>query len=484
MGLLMSTPATNRDAGDALRSWEAIQDRPLLLIVDDQSKSLAALPALLNTKTFCPCRLEDSREALQFLQEHRSQVWLIILDQKLSPLGGAGFLQQAKRIVPRAAFLITAPLCPMLYYQGRFYELCGVNLKENPDTILQAIAEKIGGAKADTGRHSKTQLSLQGFGQLLGRSPSMNQIYGLIQNLEKSTATVLIKGESGTGKELLARTIHQNSPCCKHPFVPINCGAMPANLVESELFGHEKGAFTSAHTQHKGKFEIADQGTLFLDEVGELPHEIQVKLLRVLQEKEFQRVGGNVNLPARCRIMAATSRDLKQDVSQGRFRTDLYYRLNVIPVRMPSLREHRQDIPLLLEHFFSLFSQKLQRKQPVLSFEAAEALHSYSYPGNVRELINIVERICVICPGPVIYISDLPQEVSLDYSPATCTNELLQSLPLNGATLQQMEKELILKTLDLTQGNKSAAARKLGITRRLLYLRLEQYGLCRQHSVT
>lgn len=458
------------------------QERPTMLIVDDQSKSLAALSSLLKTQTFCPLWVQGCRRALEFLQKNKDLVRLIVLDQKLSPLGGAGFLLQAKKIAPEAAFLITAPLGPMLYCRGCFYELCGVNLKENLETILQAIAEKIGLTRHEPSSRQQTEARLQGFGQLLGRSRAMNQIYDLVQNLGKSKATILIKGESGTGKELLARTIHQTSSCSHGAFVPVNCGAIPAGLVESELFGHEKGAFTSAHSQHKGKFEAAGQGTLFLDEVGELAPEVQVKLLRVLQEREFYRVGGNNAIPAQCRLIAATSRDLQQDVYLGRFRADLYYRLNVIPMRMPALREHRQDIPLLLKHFFRAFSQELQRKPPVLSKEAAEAMYSYSFPGNVRELVNIVQRLCVLCPEQVIHVADLPQEVRSD--PSHDVPELLQSLPQNGVTLQRMEKELILKTLDLTQGNKAQAAKKLGITRRLLYLRLDNYGISNQHSGT
>ncbi len=461
---------------------EPDQGRPVLLIVDDQSKSLASLSTRLSPKLFYPLWMQGCQRALEFMQEYNNQIWLIIMDQKLSPLGGAGFLLQAKRLAPRAAFLITAPLGPILYYQGLFYELCGVNLKEDLDIILQAIAEKIGLTRHEANNRLRTETCLQGFGQLLGHSRAMNQVYQLIQSIEKSTATILINGESGTGKELLARTIHQTSPCSHKAFVPVNCGAIPAGLVESELFGHERGAFTSAHTKHKGKFEIADQGTLFLDEVGELPLEVQVKLLRVLQEKEFQRIGGNTNIPARCRIIAATSRNLEQDVARERFRQDLYYRLNVIPMRMPALREHRQDIPLLLKQFFNHFSQDLKRSPPSLSREAAEALYSYSFPGNVRELINIVERVCVICPGQVINLNDLPQEIRA--SSRTASPELISSLPQNGVTLQEVEKELILKTLNLTQGNKAAAAKKLGITRRLLYLRLESYGLSRQCAVT
>jgi DNA-binding NtrC family response regulator len=247
--------------------------------------------------------------------------------------------------------------------------------------------------------------------------------------------------------------------------------------MESELFGHERGAFTSAVTQRKGKFEIAEGGTLFLDEVGELDRELQVKLLRVLQEKEFQRVGGNNTHKTDVRIIAATSQDLSQAVQTGHFRDDLFYRLNVIPVNVPPLRERRADIPLLLDHFFNKTAGEMGRYPPVLTEEVLDALKNYRYPGNVRELANIVERILTMCPDGKISFKDLPQEVREEDASAPQTANVLNDLPDGGACLSEVEKELILKTLAMTSGNKAAAARMIGITRRRLYLRLSQYGL-------
>jgi DNA-binding NtrC family response regulator len=287
----------------------------------------------------------------------------------------------------------------------------------------------------------------------------------------------LIQGESGTGKELIAQTIHQTSPRQKHPFVAINCGAIPANLMESELFGHERGAFTSAVSQRKGKFEIAEGGTLFLDEVGELDRELQVTLLRVLQEKEFQRVGGNNTYKTDVRIISATSQDLSRAVHAGHFRDDLFYRLNVIPVHVPPLRERRADIPLLSAHLFNKSAKEMGRSPPVLSEEVLNALKNYRYPGNVRELANIVERILTLCPDGKISFKDLPEEVREEAAYAPQTINVLNDLPDGGACLSAVEKELILKTLEMTSGNKAAAARMIGITRRRLYLRLSQYGL-------
>jgi len=247
--------------------------------------------------------------------------------------------------------------------------------------------------------------------------------------------------------------------------------------MESELFGHERGAFTTAVTQRKGKFEIAEGGTLFLDEVGELDRELQVKLLRVLQEKEFQRVGGNDTYKTDVRILAATSQDLNQAVQNGHFRDDLFSRLNVIPVHVPPLRERRADIPLLLDHFFNYTAGEMDRYPPVLSEEALNALKNYRFPGNVRELANIVERLLTMCPDGQIGFKDLPQEVREEAASERQTANVLNDLPDGGACLSEVEKELILKTLEMTSGNKAAAARKMGITRRRLYLRLAQYGI-------
>jgi transcriptional regulator with PAS, ATPase and Fis domain len=288
---------------------------------------------------------------------------------------------------------------------------------------------------------------------------------------------VLIQGESGTGKELVAQTICQTSIRRNFPFIAINCGAIPASLMESELFGHERGAFTSAMQQRKGKFEIASGGTLFLDEIGELDKSLQVKLLRVLQEKEFQRVGGNVTIKTDVRIIAATSQDLKKDVKSGRFRDDLFYRLNVVPITIPPLRDRKEDIPLLLNHFLEVYAREMDMPLPVMTEEVKDALLSYSYPGNVRELANIVERLLVTCPGGESIIQYLPEELCQKAGMAIHSTGLINQLPEGGVRLQDVEKELLVKTLEMTNGNKLAAAKMLGITRRLLYLRLSEYGL-------
>jgi transcriptional regulator with GAF, ATPase, and Fis domain len=335
----------------------------------------------------------------------------------------------------------------------------------------------MGIAQGPEKKKSRPRKIRERFGVIIGRSQGINDVYRLIDNLKDSCATVLVQGESGTGKELVAQTIHQTSTRRNRPFVAVNCGAIPENLIESELFGHERGAFTTAMYQRKGKFEIARGGTLFLDEIGELDRELQVKLLRVLQEKEFQRVGGNQSHKTDVRIIAATSRDLKNAVQDGHFRDDLFYRLNVVPIHIPPLRERQEDIPLLLDHFFKKFAEDMDRSAPLVAPEASSLLLDYSYQGNVRELTNIVERLLVICSNGKITSQDLPQEVREEAGETPGPAKLLKELPNEGVPLQELEKELILKTLKMTSWNKTAAARMLGMTRRLLYLRLAEYGL-------
>lgn len=432
---------------------------------------------MISSETFSALWVPDEHQGLEVLKQKNGKIRVVIIDLKSSGMGGGGFLHHIRQIAPQVAILITGPLGPFLYQGGAFYELSGPSLKKDINAILAGIAQKMGMERRRQKTQSQKSKRKQHFGVIVGRSRSINTVYRLIENLEMSSSTVLLQGETGTGKELIAQTIHQTSPRKNHPFVAINCGAIPANLMESELFGHERGAFTSAINQRKGKFEIARGGTLFLDEIGELDRDLQVKLLRVLQEKEFQRVGGNQTHRTDVRIIAAASADLKRVVKAGIFRDDLFYRLNVVPLHIPPLRDRREDIPLLLEHFFQKAAKEMNRSQPSISQEAEKALMHYSYPGNVRELINIVERLLVMCPTGNIKAEDLPEEVRTEAKLSTESNKLLRELPDGGVRLQEVEKELILKTLTATSGNKVAAARMLGITRRRLYLRLAQYGL-------
>ncbi len=455
---------------------DALVKKPILLIVDDQYRTFQSLPRLISPDIFSAIWVPDEQEGLNVLKDQPDKVRIIIIDLKSSGMGGGGFLHQARQIAPKAAILVTGPLGPFLYQGGTFYDFSGPCLKRDINTMLSGIAQKMGIAPGQKEKNGPQRECKERFGVIIGRSRSINEIYQMIENLKDSSATVLIRGESGTGKELIAQTIHQTSPRKNRPFVAINCGAIPANLMESELFGHERGAFTTAISLRKGKFEITRGGTLFLDEIGELDRDLQVKLLRVLQEREFQRVGGNRTYKTDVRIIAATSRDLKKAVQERHFRDDLFYRLNVVPIYITPLRERAEDISLLLDHFFQKAAGEMGHSLPSLTEEAQKALLLYSYPGNVRELANIVERLFVTCPNGKITLQDLPEEVRDEAGLAAGCTEILRELPDGGVRLQEVEKEVILKTLQMTSGNKLAAAGMLGITRRLLYLRLSQYG--------
>ncbi|MFH0726651.1 MAG: sigma-54 dependent transcriptional regulator [Pseudomonadota bacterium] len=454
-------------------------DKPVVLIVDDEYRALRALARWISPEEFTTVWVPDEQEGRVVLKAHSATIQMVIIDLKSSGTGGGGALQFIRQLAPHAAILMTGPLGLFLYQDGDFYEFSGPNsnLKQNINGILRSILQKKEGGPVSRKKTGPKPGHKDRFGLIIGRSESINAIYRLIDNLKETSSTVLIQGESGTGKELIARTLHQTSPRQKGPYVAINCGAIPANLMESELFGHERGAFTTAIAQRKGKFEIAESGTLFLDEVGELDRELQVKLLRVLQEKEFQRVGGNSTYRTDVRILAATSRNLNRAVQTGHFREDLFYRLNVIPLHVPPLRERKEDIALLLDHFFNQTAGEMGHGPPVLSQEALNALQHYGYPGNVRELANIVERLLAMCPDGKITFEDLPREVREDLAYGSNHANVLNELPGDGACLSAVEKELILKTLEMTSGNKAAAARMIGITRRRLYLRLSQYGL-------
>jgi two-component system NtrC family response regulator len=307
---------------------------------------------------------------------------------------------------------------------------------------------------------------------IIGESGRMQEVLALAKRVAPSNATVLIRGESGTGKELIARAIHFNSPRAGAPLVNLNCAALPEQLLESELFGHEKGAFTGAVAQRKGRFEQADGGSIFLDEIGDLSPALQVKLLRVLQERQFERVGGNRTLTVDVRVLAATHRDLERAMREGTFRDDLYYRLNVVTIQIPPLRERREDISLLLDHFLRKFAAKNRRDVTGLTAAARDALLKYDYPGNVRELENIVERAILLCRGRVIDLEDLPATVRPGQRSAD--ERLPKDLP---GVLADIERQAIESALERSGGVQTQAAAALGISERVLRYKMKKYGL-------
>ncbi len=330
------------------------------------------------------------------------------------------------------------------------------------------------------------------FEGIVGDSPSMQVVYRLIEQIADTDSTVMILGDSGTGKELIAKTIHYNSSRSEGPFVPLNCAAIPRDLLESELFGHEKGAFTGAINTRIGRFELAQNGTIFLDEVGELDPSLQVKLLRVLQEREFERVGGMKTVKVDVRVLAATNRNLEKLTQEGKFREDLFYRLNVIPLHLPPLRSRPEDIPLLVDHFIHEFAKKRKRNPFVFSREAMHCLLSYQWPGNVRELENLIERLTILVRNDTIQVSDLPekfyaclpaQQPSADpvSSISATAQKTANDIPETGVDLSSivsnLEKDLILKALSKSGGVKSKAAQFLGLNRTTLLEKMKKMGI-------
>ena len=325
----------------------------------------------------------------------------------------------------------------------------------------------------DENRELRAELSHRyEFDNIVGRSEAMREIFATISRVAPTRATVLLCGESGVGKDLIARAIHHHSPRADRPFVKINCTALPENLMESELFGYEKGAFTGANTNKPGKFEQADTGTVFLDEIGDVPPSIQVKLLRILQEREFERLGSNKTRHIDVRVLAATNVDLRAALEQGTFREDLYYRLNVLPLNIPAVRERKEDIPFLVDHFVKKLRKDLGSPVESVSEGGLERLMSYHWPGNVRELENVIERSMVLSNGPILEASD----IKLDTAPRAKSDELGSFLP-EGTTLDEYERSIIREALRRANGNKSQAARLLGLTRNALRYRLTQMGI-------
>jgi DNA-binding NtrC family response regulator len=341
--------------------------------------------------------------------------------------------------------------------------------------------------------------------RLVGDSPAIRQLYAVVEKVADTPSTVLITGESGTGKELVARALHDNSSRRAGPFIKINCAAIPKTLMESELFGYEKGAFTGAVGSKPGRFELAHGGTLFLDEIGEIPVEMQVKLLRVLQESEFERVGGIKTIKVDVRLLTATNRDLTAEIAAGNFRDDLYYRLNVVPIHLPALRERRQDIPMLVDHFIARFNDRLKKQITGVEPAAVDRLMAHNWPGNIRELENVIERTMLFCEGPQIWLEDLPAELggvtisssqpelpalAVAVSPATspAASPAPSAAPLVGeevgslkeavrAETERVEREMIQRALDETGGNVTQAARKLQISRKSLQTKMKELGL-------
>jgi len=442
-----------------------------IVIVDDDQRTLRSLRPLIRAEDFQVFYVRnDAAQALHCILDSCQPTDIVITDLKATAIGAFGLLNKLRTLRPSLVFIITTPFGVILYRGREFYRYVGNDLLQDINLVLEAVRPK--GKELTISPTPKRQ----GFGRLIGQTEVMQQLYEQINAVAKTSVTVLLQGETGTGKELVARTIHEQSDRRQGPFLAINCGAIPINLVESELFGHEKGAFTSALAVQRGKFELAAGGTLFLDEIAELDKGAQVKLLRVIQEREAQRLGAVKPYRINVRVIAATAKNLAGEVQQGNFREDLFYRLHVMPIYLPPLRERLADIPLLAEHLITKIAAEMQIARPNLSAEALELLGRYDYPGNVRELENILARILVSNEHGTITAAEVRR-----YFAAQPYNFQIQEQGYDQtevvARLDELEKKTILQALQRTQGNKKAAAALLGITRRHLYLKLKRYGL-------
>ncbi len=443
-----------------------------IMVVDDEKNTREGLKWALESQSAEVVLAADGEQALVMLGD--SPVDLVISDLKMPKMDGMELLQHTREEFPDTEFVIltghgTVETAVEAMKVGAFdYLIKPVNLEELGLLIKRVFEQRE--LKQENERLRAEVNERYGFENIVGNAPSMQRIFQMIRQVAPTRASVMVQGETGTGKELVARAIHYNSPRRHKAFVAVNCGALSQSLLESELFGHEKGAFTGAVKQRAGRFEAADKGTIFLDEIGETSPEFQVKLLRVLQEQEFERVGGDKPVKVDVRVIAATNRDLKAEVEAGRFREDLYYRLNVVKIDVPPLRERQEDIPLLVHHFLQVFGKEHGR-QLNISPKALGMFQHYSWPGNVRQLRTMMESVCILTPGKEITPANLPEEVRTD------PDQGPQLRLTVGMTVRDAERELIRATLAEYAGNKAKAARVLGLGRKTLYRKLEEYGL-------
>jgi two-component system, NtrC family, response regulator AtoC len=446
-------------------------ERTRILVVDDEEIVRESLGGWLEKDGYVVQTIEDGPTALAKLETERWSI--LIVDLKMPGMDGLQVLEQAKKKNPELAVVImtayaTVDTAVAAMKLGAYDYL----VKPFDPEELSLMMQKIVSQQALVRENAVLRQALKKeyrFRDLVSKSPAMQAVFELARTAARASSTILVLGESGSGKEVLARALHAESPRASGAFVAVSCAALTETLLESELFGHEKGAFTGAIARRKGKFESAHGGTLFLDEVGDIGPKLQLDLLRVLEERKVQRVGGNELIDVDVRIVAATNRDLRKAVQEGKFREDLFYRLNVIPILLPPLRARREDIPLLVESFLERLSVEMSKRLDGVSSEAMDALLSHDWPGNVRELRNVLERGAVVVTGPVIQLHDLGLPAKAAAAP--------RAGPL--ASLEDVERRHVAAVLGHTAGNVSQSARILGIDRVTLYNKMRKYGLRR-----
>lgn len=465
-----STTASNLSDTPNLKAAGAHKAR--ILVVDDETNARSALAELLDDAGYAVSTAADGRTALLQMEQREPDV--VLTDLKMPGMDGLGLIEHGRPMSPHSAFIVMTAFAT-IDTAVKAIKLGAESYLTKP-LELEAVLAVVERALEKT-RLSREAAQLREWvgerfqlGSIIGEHPSMQRLMKNVAQVAGSRATVLIHGETGTGKELIAAAIHQNSKRKDKPFIRLNCASLSETLLESELFGHERGSFTGASSRREGRFKQADGGTLFLDEVSEIPASVQIKLLRFLQEREFERVGGNETLKVDVRVVAATNRELKHRVDDGRFREDLYYRLKVVQLDVPPLRVRRSDIPLLAQSFVRKYATENERPVKGMTDEALQHLLVYPWPGNVRELENAIERAVVMCEGEVIEKSDLPTSAHGDLQ----SNSVMALIP--GITMAELERMAILRTLDAVDGSTARAAEILGISQRKIQYRVREWG--------
>ena len=452
-----------------------------VLIVDDDEAHARAVAESLE-RLNCECMIAASgKRGVELIESETFDV--VITDLRMDDVDGLGILSKAKQELPEAEVIVltghSSVHSAVTAMQGGAYTYLTkpLDIQELRNAVDKA-SSRIRLIRRNVALNRRLDEKF-GFEGVIGNSPAMHSVVEKLKNLAPTETTVLITGESGTGKELVARALHQNSPRKNKPFVPLNISALPESILESELFGHEQGAFTGAAARRIGKFEYANGGTLFLDEVGEMPMETQIKLLRVLEDRRITRLGSNEEKPVNVRLVAATNANLKQMMEDGRFRQDLFYRLSVVSIELPRLQDRREDIPLLIDHFLHEFCERSGKEVEGVSRHAKRALMSFDWPGNIRQLRNTIEGMLALDNDGILDVDDLPDEISPFAATGGDSEVPLDSGPdfLIGKPLKDVERYYIARALDLTEGKREEAASLLGIGERTLYRKIKEYGL-------
>jgi DNA-binding NtrC family response regulator len=468
----MTSVNTASNFSDTVKPVNVASSKGRVLIVDDEANARSALAELMDDAGYSVSTAADGRTAL--LQMEQIDPDVVLTDLKMPGMDGLSLIERGRPMSPHTTFIVMTAFAT-IDTAVKAIKLGAESYLTKP-LELDAVMAIVDRALERT-RLSREAAQLRErfddrfqLGNILGEHPSMQRLMKNIAQVARSRATVLIHGETGTGKELIAAAIHQNSKRKEKPFIKLNCASLSETLLESELFGHERGSFTGAATRREGRFKQADGGTLFLDEVSEIPMSVQIKLLRFLQEREFERVGGNETLKVDVRVVAATNRNLKQRVDEGKFREDLYYRLKVVQLDVPPLRVRRSDIPLLAHAFLRKYAAENDRPVQGLSEEALQHLMIYPWPGNVRELENAIERAVVMCEDKMIQRDDLPTSAHGDLQ----NGSMMALIP--GITMSELERVAILRTLDAVDGSTARAAEILGISQRKIQYRVKEWG--------